>query len=129
MNSAIPVFYAQAARENEVRVVGRPDVDLTELNDGQYIKFTVEVDVRPEVVLPDFSKIEISVDDVVVNDADVEEQVNGLRGRFGTLTDLDRAVASGDFVSIDLIARVDGEEIEGGTAKGISYEEIGRAHV
>ena len=122
VNSAIPVFYAQAARENEVRVVGRPDVDLTELNDGQYIKFTVEVDVRPEVALPDFSKIEISVDDVVVNDADVEEQVNGLRGRFGTLTDLDRAVASGDFVSIDLIARVDEEEIEGGTAKGISYE-------
>ena len=122
VNSAIPVFYAQAARENEVRVVGRPDVDLTELNDGQYIKFTVEVDVRPDVALPDFSKIEISVDDVVVNDADVDEQVNGLRGRFGTLTDLDRSVASGDFVSIDLIARVDGEEIEGGTVNDVSYE-------
>ena len=122
INKSIPVFYAQAARENEVRVVGRPDVDLTELNEGNFIKFTVEVDVRPEIVLPDFAKLEVSVDDAVVTDAEIDEQVDGLRARFGTLTALDRAVQDGDFLSIDLVARIDGVEVEDGVARNISYE-------
>ncbi len=122
INQAIPVFYAQAARENEVKVIGRPNVDLTELNDGKEIKFTVEVDVRPEITLPDYSKISIKVDDVEVSDSDVDEQVDELRARFGTLTALDRAVTKGDFVSIDLVARIDGAELEDGVARKVSYE-------
>lgn len=122
INKSIPVFYAQAARENEVRVVGRPDVDLTELNEGNFIKFTVEVDIRPEIVLPDFAKLEVSVDDAVVTDAEIDEQVDGLRARFGTLTALDRAVQDGDFLSINLVARIDGVEVEDGVARNISYE-------
>jgi len=122
INKSIPVFYAQAARENEVRVVGRPEVDLTELNEGNFIKFTVEVDVRPEVVLPDFSKLKVVVDDAVATDAEIDEQVDGLRARFGTLTALDRAVQDGDFLSVDLVARIDGVEVEDGIARNISYE-------
>lgn len=122
INNALPEFYTQAARENEVLVVGRPTVDIKELKDNEFVKFEVEVDVRPEVKLPDFSKIEISVDDVAVTDKDVEEQVDALRLRFGTLTTIEKDAASGDFVSIDLVARVDGKDVEGGTANGISYE-------
>jgi trigger factor len=122
INKAIPVFYAQAARENEVRVVGRPDVDLTEINDGKEIKFTVEVDVRPDITLPDYSKISITVDDILLSDADIDEQIDGLRARFGTLNPLERAAAKGDFVSIDLVARIDGKELEDGMARKISYE-------
>jgi len=122
INKSIPVFYAQAARENEVRVVGRPDVDLTELNEGNFIKFTVEVDIRPEIVLPDFAKLQVTVDDAIATDAEIDEQVDGLRARFGTLTALDRAVQDGDFLSIDLVARIDGVEVEDGVARNISYE-------
>ncbi|MEI7943685.1 MAG: trigger factor [Actinomycetes bacterium] len=122
INKSIPVFYAQAARENEVRVVGRPDVDLTELNEGNFIKFTVEVDIRPEIVLPDFAKLQVTVDDAIATDAEIDEQVDGLRARFGTLTALDRAVQDGDFLSIDLVARIDGVEVEDGIARNISYE-------
>lgn len=122
INKSIPVFYAQAARENEVRVVGRPEVDLTELNEGNFIKFTVEVDIRPDVVLPDFSKLKVTVDDAVATDAEIDEQVDGLRARFGTLTALDRAVQDGDFLSVDLVARIDGVEVEDGIARNISYE-------
>jgi trigger factor len=122
INKAIPVFYAQAARENEVRVVGRPDVDLTEINDGKEIKFTVEVDVRPDITLPDYSKISITVDDILLSDADIDEQIDGLRARFGTLNPLERAATKGDFVSIDLVARIDGKELEDGMARKISYE-------
>ena len=122
INSALPDFYTQAARENDVLVVGRPSVDIKELKDNELVKFEVEVDVRPEIKLPDFSTIEISVDDVSVTDKDVEEQVEALRIRFGTLTTVEKDAASGDFVSIDLIARVDGKEVDGGSANGISYE-------
>ena len=122
INSALPEFYTQAARENDVLVVGRPSVDIKELKDNELVKFEVEVDVRPEIRLPDFSKIEISVDDVVVSDKDVEEQVEALRIRFGTLTTIEKDAASGDFVSIDLVARVNGKDVEGGSANNISYE-------
>ena len=122
INSALPDFYTQAARENDVLVVGRPSVDIKELKDTELVKFEVEVDIRPDVKLPDFSKIEVSVDDVAVTDKDVEEQVEALRIRFGTLTTVEKDAASGDFVSIDLVARVDGKDVEGGSANGISYE-------
>ena len=122
INTALPEFYSQAARENDVMVVGRPTVDIKELKDNELVKFEVEVDVRPEIKLPDFASIELEVDDVVVSDKDVEEQVEALRIRFGTLTIIEKDAASGDFVSIDLVAKVDGKEVEGGTANGISYE-------
>ena len=122
INSALPEFYSQAARENDVLVVGRPTVDIKELKDNELVKFEVEVDVRPEIKLPDFSNIELSVDDVVVSDADVSEQIEALRIRFGTLTTIEKDAASGDFVSIDLVAKLDGKEVDGGSANGISYE-------
>ncbi len=122
INSALPDFYTQAARENDVLVVGRPSVDIKEVKDNELLKFEVEVDIRPEVKLPDFSSIELSVDDVVVTDKDVDEQIEALRTRFGTLTTIEKDAASGDFVTIDLVAELDGKEVEGGTANGISYE-------
>jgi trigger factor len=122
INSALPEFYTQAARENDVLVVGRPSVDIKELKDNELVKFEVEVDVRPEIKLPDFSKIEVNVDDVAVADKDVEEQIEALRIRFGTLTNVEKDASSGDFVSIDLVARVDGKDVEGGSANNISYE-------
>ena len=122
INAALPVFYSQAVREHEVLVVGRPNVDITELEDNKKVAFTVEVEVRPEIDLPDFSKISIKVDDVAVTEKDIEEQVDSLRARFGTLTAVEKDAATGDFVSIDLVAKVDGKEIEGGSANGISYE-------
>jgi trigger factor len=122
INSALPEFYSMAARENDVVVIGRPEVDIKEFVDNEKLVFVVEVDVRPEVKLPDFSKIEIIVDDVAVEDKDVDEQVDGLRARFGTLLTVERAAKDGDFVTIDLTARIDGEEVDGGKANEISYE-------
>jgi trigger factor len=92
--------------------------------DGGDLKFTAEVDVRPEVQLPDYSSLAVTVDDVEVSDSDVDERLASLQQRFGTLVGADRAAATGDFVSIDLAADIDGEEID--AVKGVSYE-IGSA--
>ena len=122
INEAIQDFYVAAARENEVLVVGRPTVDVKEFIDNEKLNFSVEVSVRPDVTLPDFSKITITVEDVVVNDADIDEQIDELRARFGTLNTVERTTKSGDFVTIDLTARIDGQEVDGGKANEISYE-------
>lgn len=122
INSALPEFYSKAAREHTVLVIGRPTVDVKEFVDNEKLVFTVEVDVRPEVKLPDFSKIEIKVDDVVVTDTDITEQVDELRARFGTLNTVERAIKNGDFPTLDLTARINGEEVDGGAASDISYE-------
>ena len=122
INTALPEFYTQAARENDVLVVGRPSVDIKELKDNELVKFEVEVDVRPEIKLPDFSKIELEVPDVEVTEKDIEDQIESLRIRFGTLTAIEKDAASGDFVTIDLVAKIEGKEVEGGSANGISYE-------
>jgi trigger factor len=122
VNDALPRFYGQAVEENEVQVLGQPEVDVTEFEDGQHLKFTAEVDVRPDFELPDYDGLEVTVDDADVTDEDVDEQVDGLRERFATLTGVDRAAADGDFVSIDLSAVVDGEAVDELTAKGLSYQ-------
>ena len=122
INAALPTFYSQAAKENDVLVIGRPNVDITELKDNEKFSFTVEVDVRPEIKLPNFSTIEITVDDVAVSDSDIDEQIQSLRTRFGTLTTVEKAVAKGDFVTIDLVATKDGKELDGGVANDLSYE-------
>jgi trigger factor len=122
INAALPTFYSQAAKDNDVLVIGRPDVEIVELKDKENFSFTVEVDVRPEITLPNFSQIKIEVDDVKVTDADIDEQIQSLRTRFGTLTTVEKNVATGDFVTIDLVATKDGNDLEGGTANDLSYE-------
>ncbi|MEP6799202.1 MAG: trigger factor, partial [Lapillicoccus sp.] len=122
VNEALPKFYGQAIDENNIRPLGQPDVDVTEVpaEAGQDLKFTVEVDVRPEIVLPDYTGITVEVDKVEATEADVEERLTTLRQRFGTLKGVERAVVDGDFVSIDLRATIGDDEIDSVT--GVSYE-------
>ena len=123
VNDALPKMYARAAEENELRPLGQPEVEVTEVPDpaeGGDLKFTVEVDVRPTVELPDLSTLSVTVDDVEVTEEDVEERLEQLRTRFGTLTGVDRPAQDGDFVSLDISAVIEGEEID--SAKGISYQ-------
>ena len=124
VNDALPRFYGQAVEENKIRPLGQPEVDVTEVpaEDGQDLKFTIEVDVRPQLELPDYDGIQVEVDvvDGEATAADVDERMTALRQRFGTLTTVDRVTVTGDFVSMDLTASIGDDEID--TAKGISYE-------
>lgn len=122
LNDAIPTHYSSAVREHEVKVLGSPEVEVTELADGDKVAFTAEVDVRPEITVPAFDSLQVTVDDIEVAEDDVEEQLNSLRERFAVLKGVERAVQNGDYVSLDLAATVDGEEVPGGTATGLSYE-------
>ncbi|MFJ9845550.1 trigger factor [Kitasatospora sp. NPDC101155] len=126
VNDALPRFYTQAVDEGKIEVLGQPDITNIEgvekIADGGDLKFTAEVDIRPEITLPEFSSIEVTVDPIAVSDEDIEKSLEQLRERFSSVKDVERAAAAGDIVVVDLIAKVDGEVPEDGTATGVSYE-------
>ncbi|MBL1098144.1 trigger factor [Streptomyces coffeae] len=121
VNDALPKFYTEAVNEGELNPLGQPEVDITELKDNELLAFTAEVDIRPTIEIPDYSGIEVTVDSVEVSDEDIDTSVEQLRDRFATTAAVERAAAEGDVVVIDLEAKVDGEVLEDGVAKGVSY--------
>jgi trigger factor len=122
VQEAIPEQILAAVREHEVKTIGRPEVEITDFTDGAPLKFTAEVDVRPEITVPDLSAITVTVPAVEIGDSEIDEQINGLRERFATLKTVERPAAEGDYVQLDLRATVDGQEVSGGSATNISHE-------
>ena len=124
INEGLPGFYSDAVRENNLRPLGQPTIDVTKVPDvaeteGE-LHFTAEVEIRPTLELPALDSISVSVDDIEVTDEDVAERLDALRERFGTLVGVDRPAADGDFVVIDMTASVDDEEID--SVSGTSYQ-------
>jgi trigger factor len=122
INAALPKLYVDALQSNELEPLAQPEIDITRLEDNVTLEFTAEMEVRPEVELPDYEGLEVTVDDIEVTDEDVEAQLQNLRERFATLNDVDRAAADGDFVTLDLKASKDGEVVEGAEVSGMSYQ-------
>ena len=125
VNEVLPQKYVEALEENSLTPVAQPEIEVTKFEDNDVLEFTAEVDVRPEITLPDYSGLTAQVDDIELSDAEVEEQVQALRERFATLRDVERAAADGDFVVLDLKASQDGEVVEGAEVSGMSYR-VGR---
>ena len=115
---AIPEVYSEVVRENQVRVLGQPDIEVTRLDDNDTLAFTAEVDVAPQVELPPLENLAVTVDDVEVADEDIDQQITVMRERFAMLTAADRPAQDGDYVSIDLEAKLNGEVLEDGSTTG-----------
>lgn len=122
VNDALPSRYSEAVTASDVKPLGQPEIEVTKLEDGQQLAFTAEVDVRPEITLPEFDALKITVDPIEVDDEAVDAELQSLRARFGTLTGVDRGAQEGDFVSIDLSATVDGNEVPEAATEGLSHE-------
>ena len=123
INDAVPKAYESALREKEIVPVGRPAVDVTEIEDGQHVKFTAEVDVRPEFELPDYKSISVQVDPATASEADIDEHIDNLRTRFASLKDVDRASQDGDVLLVDISGTTDsGDEVDDLSGNALSYE-------
>ena len=123
VNDALPKAYDEAIRANNVTPIGRPEVDVTAIEDGKHLSFTAEVDVRPEFELPDYAGLRVEVADATPTDADVDAQLDGLRTRFATLKEVDRAAADGDVLLVDLSGHTAEEDpIEDLSGTALSYE-------
>lgn len=117
-------FFQEAVLAHQLRPVGRPSADVKQWpSDKDFsgdLLVEIEVDIRPEVKLPEFSEITVTVDEFAADDTALDAELDQLRARFGTLIPVDRPVAMGDFVEIDLVAVIDGAEID--RADSVSYE-------
>jgi trigger factor len=122
VNEALPRAYGEALSENDIKVLGQPDVEVTNFADGADLTFTAEVDIRPEITLPDYTSLSATVDDVVVADSDIDEQIESLRERFATVKPVERPAADGDMVTMDLSGELGGEPVESLSATGMSYQ-------
>ncbi|MBX7444454.1 MULTISPECIES: trigger factor [unclassified Arthrobacter] len=124
INDGLNGWYQAAVQESGIRPLSRPEVEITEVPDPSAtdggLKFAAEVDVRPEIELPDYAGIEVQVAAAESSEADVDKALDELRGRFGTLKSVDRPAAEGDFLTIDITASIDGEEVD--SASGLSYQ-------
>lgn len=124
VNNSLDGYYSQAVNENSVVPLGRPEVEVTQVpvepGDKSDFEFTVTVDVRPHIVLPDPAGITLEVEPSTVSDEDVEERLTALRERFGSLKDVDRPAQDGDSLTIDMSAEINGEQIDSVT--GVSYQ-------
>nr|MDP9168615.1 trigger factor [Actinomycetota bacterium] len=122
VGEAVPARYSEAVASSDVQPLGQPEIEVTSKEYGGDLTFTAEVDVRPEITLPDLSTLAFTVDSIEVSDEEVDTELQNLRARFGTLTGVERPAQDGDFVSIDLSATVDGEDVEEAKTEGLSHE-------
>lgn len=125
VNNSLDGFFRQAVADNDIQPLGTPEIDDLEMPglDGKEegeLTFTVEVDAVPEFELPDYSSLEVEVEPLEVTDEDVEKELEDLRSRFGSLKSVDRPAKKDDFVTLDLTAKIDDEEID--SASDISYQ-------
>ncbi|MCQ4617060.1 trigger factor [Corynebacterium sp. CCUG 18816] len=122
VNDMLPTRYEKAVLENGLNPIGQPEINITKIEDNDVVEFTAEVDVRPEITVPDFSKIDVTVPALEVSDEDVDKEIDQLRERFGELKDTKRKMKTDDFAVIDLHAEVDGEKVEEASTEGLTYQ-------
>jgi trigger factor len=122
VGEAVPARYSEALASSDVTPLGQPEIEVTNKEYGSDLTFTAEVDIRPEITLPELSTLAFTVDPIEVTDEEVDTELQNLRARFGTLTGVERAAKDGDFVSIDLSATVDGKDVEEAKTEGLSHE-------
>lgn len=121
VNDMLPTRYGQAIEELDIKALGQPNIDITKLEDGDVIEFVAEVDVRPEFDLPDFSDISVEVPALGSTEERIDHELEHLRERFGSLKTVDREAGDEDFITLNLSATVDGEEIEDAKVEDMSY--------
>lgn len=124
VNNSLDHFFREALEGNDIVPMGRPSADVEQWLDAKDPESTMtlvfEVEVRPEFKVPKYGQMKITVDDAEVDEAAIDAELDRLRESFGTLVTVERAAEKGDFVELDLVARIDGNDVD--QATGVSYE-------
>lgn len=124
LNEGLNEFYQQALAENDLTPLAQPELDIISKPEEDArendVKLTIEVTVRPEVEVPNYEGIKVEVAATEVSAEDEQKQLDALRSRFATLKTVDRPAANDDFVTINLNASIDGEEVD--AANDLSYQ-------
>jgi trigger factor len=122
LRDAIPRYLGKAVREHDVDLVATPQVEVTGGQDDGAVEFEAECEIRPEISIPGYGGLRIELDPIEPTDDEIDAARNAELRQAGTLTDVDRAAAPGDYLTIDLAATRNGEEVLGLNTEDFSYE-------
>ena len=118
LNQVMPAAYEAAIKEAELDVVGKPEIDVENIDDNG-VAFKATVFVKPEVKIEGYLGLEAEKDAVEVKDEEVDAEIKRVQERNGRTVDVtDRAAENGDTVNIDYKGTVDGVAFDGGSAEG-----------
>lgn len=110
--------FAEAVQQQQLKPAGRPSIEPKSLEEGKDLEYVATFEVFPDIVLADYSAIEVVKPVAEVTEQDVDKMIETLRKQQGTWEEVSRAAQSGDEVNIDFLGRKDGEAFDGGTAQG-----------
>jgi len=110
--------WVEAVTQEQVKPAGQPRIEPTNLEEGKNLEFTATFEVYPEIDLQDFSGITIEKKSAEIADADIDKMIETLREQRKTYKEVERASQDEDQVNLDFTGTIDGEEFEGGKAKG-----------
>ena len=110
--------YYEAITEQKLKPAGQPRIEPKTLEEGKDIEFVAIFEVYPEVTLSDFSKLKVEKLVAEVDDENVNKMIETLRQQRQTWDTITRQAKNGDRLNIDFVGTIDGEEFEGGAAKG-----------
>jgi trigger factor len=122
LKDALPEFYREALRAEELEAIAPPDIEVVEFEEGSPLVFEVTVDVRPDIELPDLEALSVEAPSPEVTDEDINEQLERLRDRFAELETVGRDARRGDYALIDLKGYQHDEPVEGASANDLLYE-------
>ena len=122
IREAIPSFYLEALREHAVDVIAQPEIDITSGEESGDIAFDATVEVRPEITVTGYQSLSVTIPSPHPSDDDIADQIDRLRGNYGEMVLVERPVATGDYVTIDITGTREGEELDGLVAEDYSYE-------
>jgi len=122
LRDSIPVYLAKAVREHDVDLIASPEVEITAGEEDGPVGFDATCEVRPEVTVPGYAGLRVELPSPEADDDEVTVAAEAELKRHGSLTDADRPAAPGDFLTIDLVATRDDDEVPGLNTEGWSYE-------
>ena len=123
LDLAVQEAYPKAVTELELDIIDSPKINIEKFEDGEDIVFTAEVEVMPEVELPEYKGVEVVKTEIKVTDEDVERELKSVQEKNARIVEVaDRPVQIGDFLTIDYSGFVGDEQFEGGTAENQTLE-------
>ena len=123
LDFAIQEAYPVAVKELELDIIDSPKINIEKFEDGEEIVFTAEVEVMPEVELPEYKGVEVVKTEIKVTDEDVERELKSVQDKNARIVEVaDRPVQEGDFLTIDYAGFVGEDQFEGGTAENQTLE-------
>jgi trigger factor len=118
VRDSIGAWYTAAIDAARIAPVGEPDLDLGDLPaQGEPLKFSIEIGVRPKAELGDYKGVEVGKRDPEVDDAALDAEIERIRERSARLDTVERAAGKGDFVVMDYLGTLDGEPFAGGEGR------------